>query len=251
MNVNESKVIIIGEGSNIPGAILIEEYSYEIASPRTKNLSDNPVTFEAGSTVYFNTTLNFENIYHFVFACRVPANINAYFSIGNYLTKEKLISSSFQPYCLTSGGKLPRGMPQSDKEIIFKYLIRGLHVLDLLDRRNLNDTKCVVGMNGILLVSTGNHSFQRTDSWAINMSNLFTGMVIDHYKISPEIKGLNSQRAFVEDPQYRKIVYDMIKEIFVNFIHTNNENISVNRVMPVDEIVKNCLEILVNFLNVC
>lgn len=217
---------VIDEDQKIQGTICPEDPSFNMYSPRTVSLVIDKIIYPANSKkdVTFVSNRNYENIYDFIYACRISKNIkNPKFAMGNFFNIDEIKKSAKSHYILVSGEKLPEELPKEEKLLIHRYMFYGLIHLNLFEERNLSQEKIVNTEKEALIVSSGQHYFQRNEGWALNTSNLFLGMLIDYYEISSNIYKQDSEISFGNDPNYRKFLYKYLLDVFVKFIQNNSK----------------------------
>jgi len=252
--------IIMDQKQKIDGAEFLTDPMFTLYSPRTldsfiKNKPqdpDTPVPFEKNEKVYYITSLKEYDIYHFVYKCRVNKKSNARFCFGTFANTQEAMKKSREIYSIVSGKKLPSNINYEEKLLIHRYMMLGLVQLDLFEQRNLSETYIENSKYEACEVSSGKHPFREEDSWGINVSNIFLGMMIDYYNITMNVDKHNSQRCFKEEQEYRKKLYDMCKEIFMSFLIENpidgkNEKIYLNN-LNTEKIIEGCVNILENYI---
>lgn len=251
----ETKVIIIDEESS--QILFTQRGLHRFIVPMSENANGIFFKPESGLEIHYKSNENIDDIYRFVFRCRVPKDVISYF--GN--KKEN-------PYCIVSGMAIPCGTGEKfptnlvqehlqistttpaanrhdgnpSKILIFKYMMQGLHTFWIYQRARLLDFKIVSTSETTRKESTGEHHFKKSDAWSINMSNIFVGMMIDYYQIKSGIEKVNSQLAFISDPQYRYFIADMLKSIFLSFLrNTTHAETTRNQEFTNDiEIIREC-----------
>lgn len=212
------------EKQKISGTKFLKDPSYDLYSPRTQSMVIGKlVLFDRGENVIYVSERNYENIFDFVFSCRINKNAGKpKFAMGTFNSIDEINRSARECYIIVSGEKLPSDIPKEEKLLIQRYIIYGLMQLNLYHQRNLSEEKIVNVNNEAKITSSGKHPFQKEDSWAMDMSNLFMGMLIDYYNISTNISKQDSQQSFIMNPDFRKVLYDYLNEIFIKFIQTNS-----------------------------
>lgn len=224
--VEEKKIYVIMDENqkNIPGTNFLEEPTFDLYSPRTSTLviGDVKIFDKDEKVVYVSNKKTYENIYDFVFTCRINKGAKTpLFAMGDFKTIEEINKVARECYILVSGDKLPEDINIEEKKLIQRYMMYGLAQLVLFEKRNLKEEKIINKNSEAILESTGKHPFGKEDSWALDVSNLFMGMLIDYYNISTNIHKENSQRSFIMNADYRKFLYTYLLEIFIKFIQTN------------------------------
>jgi hypothetical protein len=222
----------------------IPDPSYELYSPRTTNLSGIQISFKDKSKVYYISFEPREDIYQFIFSCRASKNTENYYYNGAAGTLAEIVGKSTQPYNILSGDTIPETLDVRSKRLIHRYMMEGLHTFWLFNERGLGKIKPIVEENRSRVISTGEHYFQRDDSWALNMSNIFTGMLIDYYRITSGIRGMDSQLSFMDDAEYRLKVFTYMRMVFLRFVRRNS-NIGTTDLTD-DQIIRKTAEILSN-----
>jgi hypothetical protein len=173
----------------------------------------------------------YSDIYQFMYSCRASKRTNNFYYLGtidNHKTFEEIkeILSQKKTYNIVSGEQLPTNITNEEKKIIAKYLMEGLHTFWLFTNASMNDTKNITVNGQRKVVSNKVHIFKKGDDWALNMSNIFVGILIDYYQITSGIEGVNAQLSFADDSEYRLLVYQYMKLVFLSFCRMNGANIA-------------------------
>ena len=247
-NETEEYYVFLGEmqedGELLPeGVMHISSASYRLYSPRTTNLTNNPIIFRDRAKVYYYThSTTYADMYEFIFACRASKNTDNYYLMKMVTSVKELKEQALKPYNIVSGDKFPV-MNNSEKKLAHKYLMMGLHLYWTYVKCGLSATKIAtinanVGGSSQAVqsrtVSAGGHRFRVDEGWVINVSLVFPGTLIDYYRIESGTIGVNAQLAFIKDPEYRYLVYRYIRDIFFAFIKHNlpqeaHQNVSLMR----------------------
>lgn len=259
---NKTIFLIMDQVHKIDGAEFLSNPMFTLYSPRTldshiKNKPqdpDDPIPFERGENVYYITSLPEKDIYHFVFKCRINKKSNSKFCFGKFSSIHEAKKHSREIYSIVSGKKLPENIPYEEKLLIHRYMMLGLAQLELFEQRNLAETLIENTRFEAKEISTGKHFFREGDSWGINMSNIFLGMMIDYYNISMGVDKHTAQRCFKEEQEYRRKLYETCKEIFMNFVIENQIDVKMNQKLILQEIsteiiIKNSIQILENYIS--
>jgi hypothetical protein len=220
--------------------VFCENYAQMLPTERILNLTEKPFIPKNGSKVYYSSEESFDNdIYKFMLACRASKNTENFYYLGSYKDDKKKWP---QVYNIVSGDAIPPNLNARDKNLIFKYMMQGLHAYWIFWKRGLFGSTVLLKRDHSRVISSGKHYFQKDDSWVVNMSNIFIGLMIDYYQIKSGIIGVDSQIAFVSDSEYRFLVAKTLKSIFISFIQKQST-------MTVKEeedelIIKTCMVIL-------
>lgn len=271
---SESKhFVVMDDEHDVEGANFLRDPSFKIYSPRVvASLIKDPNTglewiFDKNQKVFFityNDTLEDDfddskpenpdkiidlirvkdfDVYDFYFKCRINKNSIPRFCFGKFNNISEAEKNSREIYSLVSGKKLPRDIPYKMKLKIHRYMIYGLVQFDLFKDRNMGERMIKTSKNEAEYVSTGKHSFQRTDAWALDTSGLFLGMLIDYYNFSSGITKMNAHLAFVNNPDYRKAIYERMEEVFTKFVHENSNIVNTIRI-ETEDLIRRVVEIL-------
>lgn len=243
--------------------ILVSRPMFDLGSPRTINLTTNPIIYNPGETVYFSVgyekniesgvnkpVRSYNDIYEFILHCRASKDTNNFYLPRAAESIDDIVKYAIKPYNLVSGDELPN----TKVPLIHKYMMMGLHTFWVLHRRGLGNTDIYEIYGRPHIVSAGGHIFHKGDGATINTSTLFIALLIDYYKIRSGIAGMDSQVAFIRDTEYRYLIYKYIKSVFVTFISNNyekrfNERITVNDSTDADIIIKLSAKILSSYIN--
>lgn len=254
-------------GSKYPAIFHIDNPSYRLGSPRTINFSDNPIVFPDGAVVYYfhlyksEEDKEYEDIHDFVFSCCASKNVaDSFYYLGKPKSFEEMIkyAEENRPYILASGTKLPdrkhssqslssQGLSNEDDAKLCRNLMVGLRVFSVLFNSGLDNKKSINEGNSKRIISTGGHRFIRGEDWVLDTSNIFTGSVIDYYRISSGIVGESAQQSFIDDAQYRFVVFDYMSLVFFNLCKENLPDYQKNRVkdnMSKTELIKLSIEVI-------
>lgn len=214
------------DGELLPdGVIHIRDASFHLYSPRTTNLTSNPIIFRDRVKVYFYTHPSaYTDIYEFIFACRGSKNTENFYLMKMVSSVKELKELATKPYNIVSGDKLPT-MNDTEKKLIHKYMLMGLHLYWTYIKCDLDKTK-VITINGnnstqSRTVSAGGHRFATDEGWVVNVSMVFPGILIDHYRLESGTVGMNAQLSFTKDAEYRYLVYRYIRDVFFAFVKHN------------------------------
>ena len=194
--------------------------------------------FEKNERVFYITSDKIDNIYDFLFKCRVTKEIIPRYCFGEFENSEQAEKASVEIYHLASGNKLPQNIDMKTKLLIHRYLFYGLVYLRLFSQRNLGDRDTED--------EEKNHFFNKNDAWALDMNGLFIGLIIDYYDIDPGISMMNSQNAFMTNSKYRESVFENIKETYMKFVRENTEKFKGD--MELNEIIAESIKILTNYI---
>ena len=204
---------------------------FVLFSPRTPNLLPPPcddglqdeteariIVRDRWNVYYHGETRLFErDIYRMIYASRSSKKTTNWFYMGSSQDKTIIKKEAIQPYNLVLGEKLPDKVDP----LILKYLFQGLHIFWLFTQRGLGGQ--VIAKERV--ISTGKHSFQQGDDPMLNVSSLFLRILIDHYQISTGITDNDAQNSFMEDPEYRFIIFRYLRDVFLNFVKKNSNEV--------------------------
>jgi hypothetical protein len=206
------------------GVIYVESPSYQLYSPRTTNLTIAPIVFRDRTKVYYYTHPDtYNDIYEFLLACRASKNTDNYYLMKMVGSIKELKEKASQPYNIVSGERLPTTMNNVEKQMVHRYMMMGLHLYWTYLKCGLSKTKIVTisTTNQSRIVSAGGHRFQEDEGFAVNVSLLFPGLLIDYYRLESGTMGVNAQLAFTKDPEFRYLVYRYMREVFLAFTKHN------------------------------
>jgi hypothetical protein len=265
MAQNQFRYYVTIDGKAVEGATPIREYAFSLYSPITLNLSSEPIRFKDRHEVFYihiphdrslktitdpreiaelidiNDNPFNDDIQRFMCSCRASKRTTNYYYMERSQNLEEIeaYARAHPPYNIVSGDKLPDNPTERDRRNIAQYLQQGLHLLWLFDKRGLGNAE--YDQVRTRLISRGSHNFQREDFWALNMSNIFIATLINYYEITSGIAGKSAQVSFIEDSNYRLLVFEYIKKIFINFCEANRRALSD---LSVHNIIRNVKEIL-------
>lgn len=210
----------------------IERPSRTLYSPRISG-SDGQMEIDTGSTqqptrVYYASTAQFNDIYEFVFTCRASKRTENYYllgipdSIADFEERAMHLGGPML-YNLVSGDKLPPPVPNDP---VRRYLAILLHYFDVYHKAGLGNSKVIQfdDTSQPRIVSAGGHTFKEEWGWALSISTVPVGILIDWYRIESGVIGMNSQLSFVKDPEFRFLVYNYIKTLFVALIRHSSDD---------------------------
>jgi hypothetical protein len=206
------------------GVIYVESPSFQLYSPRTTNLATAPIMFRDRTKVYYYTHPDtYKDIYEFMLACRASKNTDNYYLMKPAGSIRELKEKATKPYNIVSGEHLSTTMDHMEKRLVHRYMMMGLHLYWTYLRCGLSKTKIVTisTTNQSRAVSAGGHMFQEDEGFAVNVNLLFSGLLIDYYRLESGTMGVNAQLAFTKDPEFRYLVYKYMREVFLAFTKHN------------------------------
>lgn len=219
--------------------------TFDLDSPRylSTKIDKNIKPFPGGDTIYYIFLSKGPDIYEHVYRCRCSKRHKQKFAFGNFSTIEEVEKNSRDVYLLVSGLKLPTNIDPEEKFAIKKWLTRGVFIFYIYDKKRFGQSIIVSSETKAYIVSSNNHTIGENDSCFLDVNFCFTAMMIDYYEINSGIHDKNAQISFMQDSNYRKAVYDKMKEVFCSFINTNGRSINSSE-LTAENIVKKVLEIL-------
>jgi hypothetical protein len=259
-----TRCFFIGEKGNamVPDGIEhVERPSTMLYSPRIPNPYNDQIRVgdndnSARSKVYYATLgAQYRDIYEFVFACRASKLTDNYYLVGPMPTSvadlkaRAVLLGSPELYNIVSGEKMVfRGADaDSAKALVHRYMMMGLHYFAMYGRCGFGRSRVLQEQCQSRIVSAGGHSFDDTQGWLLNVSNIPIGMLIDYYRIESGIVGMNAQLSFVKEPEFRYLVYKYLKAVFVAFVKHNGSD-EVNEQTNDEEVVSRAARLLNSLL---
>lgn len=248
---------------------------YQLYSPRTSNLSLqaklSKVKFQDRSKVFYYTFPNsYPDLYAFIFTCRASKLTENYYLMRGVGSVEELrficttetsglaIGEAprliAKPYNLVSGDRLHSSLFPEEKHLIHRYMMEGLHFFWTYLQAGLNRSKIILNpmTNQSRVISSSDHRFDKDEGFAISVSSVFIGTLIDYYRIESGTVGVNAQLAFVKDPEFRFLVYRYMREVFLAFLkHNLVASIEAEVVARIEtgaiqdeELIRSCVKVL-------
>lgn len=196
----------------------------------------------------------FENEFEFMLACKAKrTNTNYYMFKSNHTTpiqaKMSFDRSKHTIYNIVSGDKIPDNMPQETFKLVFRYMSEGVYVFLLMYKRGVGDFTSGAEEGRDYTKSKKPHSFQKGDDVAMNVSNVFMGMLIDYYRISSGSQGVDSQVSFMRNEQYRIAIYVHMRDVFNAFLRNNIPTMrNETKIFDGKELAKMVMDILLEKL---
>lgn len=193
----------------------------------------------------------FINEIEFMLACKAKSsNKNYYiFEVPRKPSNAKdlikiLDKNRHTEYNIVSGAKIPENMKSEKKMNIYRYMMEGIHTFMVMHNRGVGEY--ITGAEGgrVFMKSLVPHSFQTDDSPIMNVSNVFTGMLIDYYRISSGVQGVDSQVSFMRNEQYRITVYNHMRDVFNAFVRNNTDDKESTDLLDGKELCKAVADIL-------
>lgn len=223
-------ILIMDDDVNIEGVKKEHDLTFDLSSPRylSTHIQEKSITFEAGLTVCYVFSEKSNDIYDQIYRCRLSKKNKhlVVFRGKNLSTVNQVLEAARPIYVLVSGGKLPEDAPDDEKNSIKKWMYHGLFIFNIYDEKKFGDSIIVSNETKAVITSSGNHIIEKHDSCYLDVNLLFVAMIIDYYEIRSGTHEKNAQISFMQDPNYRRTVYDKMKEVFCSFISMNGGNIS-------------------------
>lgn len=242
----KKKFIILDETKNIEGTKLLRNPTFTLHSQRfiANFIPDEEcirmLRFEPKERVFYVTNEKIDDIYEFVFRCRVTKDIIPRYCFGDFKNRDEMEKASVEIYHLASGDKLPQNVDMNMKLLIQRYLFYGLIHLNFFHERNLGKRNKQNAKD--------NHYFLKEDAWALDLGGLFIGMIVDYFDIDPGVDMMDAQRAFMLNPKYREEIFEKIKELFIKFNRENTEPEKHKEETDLHKIIERSKEILVEYI---
>lgn len=219
------KVIFVGHRPD-PNVPEVKGY-LDLYSPRVAAAFDHDTLEDEISVLYVCAPRVFNNEIEFMLACKAKRRNTNYYMFETTSTKPIEVLMSFDRskhtlYNIVSGNKIPDGMIQDKFEAYFRYMVEGVYVFMLMHKRGVGDFESGAEEGRAYTKSKKPHSFQKGDDVAMNVSNVFMGMLIDYYRISSGSQGVDSQVSFMRNEQYRIAVYVHMRDVFNAFVRNND-----------------------------
>lgn len=198
----------------------------DLYSPRVAAAFSHDTLEDEISVLYVCAPKVFENEFEFMLACKAKRRNTNYYMFESTSIKPIEILSSFDRdrhtiYNMVSGAKIPDDMPAETFKKLFRYMAEGVYVFLLMHKRGVGDFDSGAEEGRAYTKSRKPHSFQKGDDVAMNVSNVFMGMLIDYYRISSGSQGVDSQVSFMRNEQYRIAVYVHMRDVFNAFLRNN------------------------------
>lgn len=225
---------------------MFPDLTFNIASPRflSHHIMKRGIFYETGATVYYAFYEPHNDIYMDIYRCRfTKRNKQKLIYSKSELTIDEVKEKSRDVYILVSGEKLPDDVSVNEKNSIKRWLVHGLNILDVYNDKKFGDSIIVSNEKNAFLVSSGHHIIGKNDSCFLDVNLPFVAMLIDYYEIHSGIQDKNAQIAFINDSNYRKAIFDRMKEVFCSFIKTNGGSIT-SQDITIETIITKSLEIL-------
>lgn len=241
-----SGFMIMDEQVRIKGIEMHRDLTFNIASPRflSYHIIKGGIYHETGTTVYYAFYEPRDDIYLDIYRCRFTRrNKQKLIYMKTEMTMDEVKEKSRDVYILVSGEKLPTDISRNEKNCIKRWMVHGLNALDVYNEKKFGDSIIISNDTSAYSVSTGNHVIGKNDSCFLDVNLLFIAMLIDYYEIHSGIQDKNAQIAFIHDSNYRRAIFERMKEVFCSFIKTNGGSISSQEI-TIELIIRKSLEIL-------
>lgn len=199
----------------------------DVYSPRIAAVFSDDTLKDEIKVLYACSQGVFENEYEFMLACKAKRRNTNYYRFG-VETKPQMVSdlkltfdrNKHVEYNIASGDKIPE-MPREKFRRLYRYLVEGVFVFLLMFKRGVGDFETGAEEGHSYTKSKKPHSFQKGDDCVLNVSNVFMGTLIDYYRISSGVQGVDAQVSFMRNEQYRIAVYIHMRDVFNAFVRNN------------------------------
>lgn len=242
-------VIFVGHRSD-PNRSDVKGY-LDLYSPRVAAAFDHDMLKDQTSVLYVCAPRIFENEIEFMLSCKAKRTNSNFYMFDSTCTtpieaKKNFDRSRHTLYNIVSGDNIPDNMSQDTFKMVFRYMSEGVYVFLLMSKRGVGDFDSGAEEGRAYTKSKLPHSFQKGDDVAMNVSNVFMGMLIDYYRISSGSQGVDSQVSFMRNEQYRITVYVHMRDVFNAFLRNNNPAMrNETRIFDGKELASMVMEILV------